>query len=226
MKIKVSKPSKMVQKSRNSKRVLTLFLVVVIFLAYLPNSTSAYPLKNFFAPSKPRILSEAGAEAGSEESHSGEHHTPAVVHIITYALMALVVGSIMRLVHRKFSLPFFPLIIITGLLVGLFGRYISPIKDALDFAHEIDSHTFLLTFLPPIIFESAFNSDAYILWKSKWQLMLLAGPVALATAFTLGFALLYPFDYASSDTLNLYEALTIGAIISTTDPISVVPLLE
>ena len=92
--------------------------------------------------------------------------------------------------------------------------------------NTIDPHDLLIIFLPVLIFESSFSADVFVLAKSKYQLMLLAGPGALGTAVILGFSLLYIFGYGYGNDLTIPQGLAIGAVLSTTDPVSVVALLK
>ena len=57
--------------------------------------------------------------------------------------------------------------------------------SALDLVSAIDAHMLLFTFLPPLIFESAFSIDASIFQRMWKQMVMLAGP---------GESLSYRFD--------------------------------
>jgi len=76
--------------------------------------------------------------------------------------------------------------------------------------------------LPALIFESAFNADGFILNRSKWQILMMAGPGVLVTSGLISLILRFVLDY--KDTLDWQQSLVIGSIIATTDPVAVVAL--
>jgi len=47
----------------------------------------------------------------------------------------------------------------------------------------------MLLFLPPIIFESAFNCDWYIFKKQMGKILILAGPMILLGAFAVAWSM-------------------------------------
>ena len=82
----------------------------------------------------------------------------------------------------------------------------------------------LLIFIPILIFESAFNCDWYIFRRSLLNIIVLAVPGVLWGAILLGGCiklLLY-----SDNEINWFQALTMGSILSATDPVAVVALLK
>jgi Na+:H+ antiporter len=76
--------------------------------------------------------------------------------------------------------------------------------------------TVLFVFLPPLIFEAAWNLDLGALRRLGWRIGVLAVPGTLATAGIVagGLALLGVLPFAS--------ALLFGAIVAATDPVAVV----
>jgi NhaP-type Na+/H+ or K+/H+ antiporter len=85
-----------------------------------------------------------------------------------------------------------------------------------------DPHLILTTFLPVLLFESAFAMDVHIFYKLFWQIIILAVfGLAIATALT-GVMAKMVFTY----NWNWFPCLMFGAIISATDPVAVVALLN
>lgn len=85
-----------------------------------------------------------------------------------------------------------------------------------------DPHLILTTFLPVLLFESAFAMDVHIFYKLFWQIIVLAlFGLALATCLSGVMAFLV-FTY----NWTWFQALMFGAIISATDPVAVVALLN
>ena len=76
--------------------------------------------------------------------------------------------------------------------------------------------TLLFVFLPPLIFEAAWNLDLGALRRLGWKIALLAVPGTLATAGIVAGGL------ALTGVLPFGSALLFGAIVAATDPVAVV----
>ncbi len=76
--------------------------------------------------------------------------------------------------------------------------------------------TLLFVFLPPLIFEAAWNLDPAALQRTAWRIAALAVPGTLLTAFAIAGGLL------AFGVLPFNEALLFGAIVAATDPVAVV----
>jgi NhaP-type Na+/H+ or K+/H+ antiporter len=63
---------------------------------------------------------------------------------------------------------------------GIFGGAITQIST-------MDPRGILIIFLPPLIFESAFNSDWHIFRKQSTQIFILAFPAVIVSALTIMF---------------------------------------
>lgn len=85
-----------------------------------------------------------------------------------------------------------------------------------------DPHLILTTFLPVLLFESAFAMDVHIFYKLFWQIIVLAVfGLAIATLLTGVMAnMVFTYDW------TWFQALMFGSIISATDPVAVVALLN
>lgn len=84
-------------------------------------------------------------------------------------------------------------------------------------------HLILTTFLPVLLFESAFAMDVHIFYKMFGQVILLAVfGLAVATALSGVMAKMVFVDYQ----WTWFEALLFGSIVSATDPVAVVALLN
>jgi NhaP-type Na+/H+ or K+/H+ antiporter len=57
-----------------------------------------------------------------------------------------------------------------------------------------------LVFLPPLIFESAFNSDWHIFKVELWQILVMAGPMLIASTFLTAAMMTYVFGYTGEFT--------------------------
>ena len=79
-----------------------------------------------------------------------------------------------------------------------------------------------LTLLPTLIFESAFVMDVHTFKKTIGQVLILAGPGLLISAFLTSLMARYVFPYNWSWVV----ALLFGILLSATDPVAVVALLK
>jgi CPA1 family monovalent cation:H+ antiporter len=80
--------------------------------------------------------------------------------------------------------------------------------------------TLLFVFLPPLIFEAAWNLDLAALRRTAWRIALLAVPGTLATAAIVAGALVLV------NALPFAPALVFGAIVAATDPVAVVAVFR
>ena len=76
--------------------------------------------------------------------------------------------------------------------------------------------TLLFVFLPPLIFEAAWNLDLDSLRRVAWRIALLAVPGTLATAAVVAGGVVL------AGALPLAPAVLLGAIVAATDPVAVV----
>ena len=112
---------------------------------------------------------------------------------------------------------------IFGLLIGITTRasFLSFTYQYIDIA-AIDPHFMLFIFLPILIFESAFVMDIHIFKKTLLQSFTLAGPGLLISTFLSALMARYIFTY----NWTWVMALLFGSILSATDPVAVVALLN
>ena len=122
------------------------------------------------------------------------------------------------------SLPYTVVLMVVGLLIGL-----ASTSSRLAFLRDytliagINPDLMLLTFLPTLIFESAFVMDVHTFRKSIFQVLVLACPgFIISTILTAIMARYYFLSY----NWTWFVALLFGTILSATDPVSVVALLK
>lgn len=90
---------------------------------------------------------------------------------------------------------------------------------------QIHPHAILTIFLPILIFESSFNAHIPILSTNYIQVLTLIGPGVIFTFLVMSFVIKIIIGY-SDDDITWWEALTLGSILATTDPVAVVALLK
>ena len=140
--------------------------------------------------------------------------------------MMLFIGGLIRELHKWSSIPYTPMLLMIGITIGVVSSAIakSAYHESIEHLVGIDPHTMLQIFIPGLVFESAFNSDGWVLNRSKWQVLMLAGPGVAITMFLIAIILKYVLWY--NDSLTWSQSLVIGSILATTDPVAVVALLK
>jgi NhaP-type Na+/H+ or K+/H+ antiporter len=65
-----------------------------------------------------------------------------------------------------------------------------------------------MIFIPGLVFEGAYNTESYTFNKSKWQVLIMAGPGVVLTSVILAYSFVYVFGY--SPFMSVSEGLIIG----------------
>ena len=149
--------------------------------------------------------------------------------IVLFLSVGLLIGCICRwLVQRmpRVPLPFTVLLLVVGVAMGSIAEYggggSNVLKEAILTFTDIPPRLGLYIFLPVLIFDSAFNVHFHLFIHNLYAALLLAFPGALICLFFVALFARYVFDYGWSWS----EALMLGAILSSTDPVAVVGLLR
>lgn len=146
-----------------------------------------------------RILEESGGGEGEGESNSE--------FMIFFCFSSLIIGSVLKEVKKLTNIPYTPMVLIVGALIGFYHQKFGKIGDSMKTISQINPHTLMVIFIPGLLFEGAYNTHGYTFNKSKWQVLLLAGPGVVMTAFAIAYSFKYVFKY---NTLSISEALVIG----------------
>ncbi len=140
-------------------------------------------------------------------------HEAAVPHgiDITPFISLLIIASVVAMFAQRIRLPYALALVITGLLVG--APHLLPNV-------HLEPHTLFTVFLPPLLFESAINLRADILRRNWLPIAIFALAGTLLAAGIVGGLVHLALG------LPLLVALLFGALISPTDPISVIALFK
>ncbi len=143
----------------------------------------------------------------------------AEISVIGLLMIAVIVAIAVRLVR----VPYTVALVLTGLALGAV-RPVVPGIEAL-FAVHLSPEVLFAILLPGLLYEAAFHISLRDLRRNWRVILLLAAPgVALASAVTAGLSWAGLAVFGVS--LPLLAALLFGALISATDPISVLALLK
>ena len=147
-----------------------------------------------------------------------------------FPFVGLLCGAMVLYLQKRFLffVPYTCLMFLLGVVFGLIhgaGADMGDFSGSIEQWINIDPHLLLTVFLPALIFSDAMKMNIHLFRVCFWQCFLLAGPGVFVSATAMGFVALflltgfgYHFDF------NL--AVVFGAILSATDPVSVVAMLE
>jgi len=123
----------------------------------------------------------------------------------------MVLATIVAMLGRFIRIPYTIALVLTGFTVGVFGllpgMHLSP-------------HLLFAIFLPPILFDAGINIELSLLKKQWLPISVFAVLGTIVSALVVGCAVHYLIE------LPWLIALLFGAIISPTDPISVLAIFK
>ncbi|MCB9452509.1 MAG: Na+/H+ antiporter [Anaerolineaceae bacterium] len=122
----------------------------------------------------------------------------------------LLVISLVAIVVQYLRIPYTVALVAGGLILG----FVEPLPV------ELTSELILAFFLPPLVFEAAFHMDFKELRENMRLLLMLAVPGVILTMLIVGYILTW------TTALPLATALVFGALVSATDPVSVIALFR
>lgn len=123
----------------------------------------------------------------------------------------MLIAFVVALVARRFKAPYALALVVTGLAIGI-SRLMPQV--------HLDPVVLFTVFLPPLLFEAAINLRIEPL-RRDWK------PIAIYTlAGTIGSTFIVGGLTAWALQMPLAAALVFGALISTTDPISVIAIFK
>jgi len=130
---------------------------------------------------------------------------------ITTFFWLLVIATIVAMGGRFIRIPYALALVITGLIMTPF--HILP-------QVVLEPHILFTVFLPPLLFESAINLRVSLLKENITPIAIYAMIGTLISTFVVGFFVSWMLN------LPLAVGLVFGALISPTDPISVVAIFK
>ncbi len=146
--------------------------------------------------------------------------TPAA--IVEFLLILLIAASVIAVVANRFRIPYTIALVLGGFGIDFFHV---PIQKILGQGGSTETHLLtpsvvFILFLPPLLFEAGINLHIQQLRANVLPITLLAvGGVLIATS-SVGIAVHWLIG------LPLLSAMTFGALISATDPVSVLALFK
>ena len=127
-------------------------------------------------------------------------------------LLACVVAIVSKMVTH---LPYTIFLTLVGLLIGVLG--IGPEIEKTGFGY----HLIFYVFLPPLLFQGAFHMNLNDLLEQFWPIVCLAVPGVIVSTLLVGGLVGWLGGISS-----MMVAILFGALISPTDPVSVLSLFK
>jgi len=127
-------------------------------------------------------------------------------------LLACVVAIVSKMVTH---LPYTIFLTLVGLLIGVLG--IGPEIEQTGFGY----HLIFFVFLPPLLFQGAFHMNLNSLLEQFWPIVCLAVPGVIVSTLLVGGLVGWLGGISS-----MMVAILFGALISPTDPVSVLSLFK
>ncbi len=155
-----------------------------------------------------------------------------VISLMVFIVLSLLVGVILKLIMKRTFVPYTVALFILGIAFGFCFRFnVIHIPHYMDLALEsigsMDPEIILYFFLPILIFEAALNLNIHTFKKTFINANILAIPgLVVALILTGGLIMLLSYFYPTYAHWSWTAALMFGALISATDPVAVVALLE
>ena len=145
--------------------------------------------------------------------------------IFLFIIIAILLGIFFKFFQKYAHYEYTPILLIIGIILGAAFKNVGHLGSTFEYISGIDGHALLLIFIPPLLFESAFNADSYIFRKSIFQIVFLAFPAVAVSVLLITVSLLFIFRYKGPD-MNWGGALSLGSILAATDPVAVVAILK
>ncbi len=143
------------------------------------------------------------------------------VSIIEFILLLLIAASLVALVSNKLKIPYTIALVICGFLMDLLHVPIKAMFEEGSGPEQIlTPEIIFVLFLPALLFEAGLNIHIRHLRENLAPITLLAVVGVLAASMITGLAVFWGIG------LPLMVALTFGALIAATDPISVLALFK
>jgi CPA1 family monovalent cation:H+ antiporter len=133
-------------------------------------------------------------------------------------ILLFVAASAVAIVARRVRLPYTVALVLTGLILGALHAFQPP---------ELTKEMLFAVVLPGLLFEAGFHLDFHDFRRDVWAIVALAVPGVVAaiglTALILG---LVANTLALETAFTWSYALVFGAVVAATDPIAVVGLFR
>ena len=145
--------------------------------------------------------------------------------ILLFIISSLLVGALLKMLMKNSRIPYTIILLLVGISlggvnqIGLFGTD-TVVSTMFTTVGHINPHLILFLFLPTLIFESAYSMEPHLFFRIAPQIALLAIVGLIVSMVLTALSVSWLLSW------GMGVALLFGALISATDPVSVVALLK
>jgi len=115
--------------------------------------------------------------------------------VLIFAFFGLLIGGIIREIYKKIKVPYALCMILFSVLFGSISDRLSWIGETMDVITGTDPHLIMTIFLVPVVFESAWDADGFVMQRNKVAIFLVSFPAAILSAILYGLVFRYVFYY-------------------------------
>ena len=165
-------------------------------------------------------------ESEVEAGLVGGHGIESPVDFLVWPFCAMILSMLTRqllLIHPVF--PYTGILLLLGIALGALSNLfdIGALGESTKQWTDISPELILFLFLPSLIFSDGLNTNAHFFRKQIWSSLLLAGPGVVLGAFLTAVIVVFVIPGV---TTSWFHGLTLGAIVSATDPVAILALLK
>jgi CPA1 family monovalent cation:H+ antiporter len=140
-----------------------------------------------------------------------------VQHYELSVLVLLAVAAAVAVLSSRARLPYAIGLVLAGLLLGNLMRYDGP---------HLSKDLLFLIVLPGLLFEAAFQLHFAAVWRARALILSLAIPGLVIATLLTALMVWWGVNLLVPGTIEFIGALVFGALISATDPISVLAIFR
>jgi monovalent cation:H+ antiporter, CPA1 family len=137
-------------------------------------------------------------------------------------IFLLMLASAVAMIARRWELPYTVALVVTGLAISLLREHFYP---GFDIGLHLTPKLLFVVFLPILIYEAAFHFNLHD-FRDNWKaIVTLAAPGLVVGLFVAGGLTFGIFNLLGFE-LPFVGALLLAAVLSATDPVSVIALMR
>jgi NhaP-type Na+/H+ or K+/H+ antiporter len=147
---------------------------------------------------------------------------PRETSVVIFISLCLFLGSVFRTINRKYQYGYTPYLLLSGLGLSYLMEHLW-FEKGYQAINNADKHGFLTMFVPILLFEPALSSNYHYFKYCFWQIVILALPVLLIQTFLDAWVFKF---LVGDDAVGWTGALTLGVLVSITDPVETITVLN
>ena len=132
-------------------------------------------------------------------------------------LLLLAVAAAVAVLSNRARLPYAIGLVLAGLLLGNLLTYPGP---------HLSKGLLFLVVLPGLLFEAAYQMHFAEFWRARLSILTLAVPGLIVATFLTALMVSWGVNLYLPGSITFIEAMVFGALISATDPISVLAIFR